>query len=905
MDSLLLVRPDTGNASSGSARLINQSETTTWDYTDYSELSSKCHGQNEMIVLVDCRDPDSSEITMLATQFYDSSTSIWYTSDLEYLFQLEHPDDLDGMTKFASEVIEGLAGLDQDLLNQICLLTREQAAEIRLSCFVHELYRRFDPLNVPAAGQLDAANYMPDQRISNAPARQEVQPDILEQVLSARRSMAEAFEQYEERPQQIAMAQAVESSLEESRPLIIEAGTGVGKSLAYLLPLAIYSARTGNLCLVSTNTLNLQQQLINQDVPRLEQILDVLELKITLLKGREHYLCVKRLQDTWLSASPAQRRRFTKEKPLSFNSLLFLVRLLIQLYIGGGDLDDVPGPAQISQRNRQLICGSVDCNFHTCLGERCQYVRRCHFFRQRAEAQTSNIVITNHALVFSLFNPAADDADNIVTRSSAIVFDEAHNLENVITNQNTLEVTHHLPVDLGNSLLELLQYEGCRRRLELDPTAVQGDQGERLRRIQTGAAEVPNWIKISVEVRDQINRLLDQAADKGHVSFKDSNQLTPTTSTPGQYQVMELLGKLAERLNVVMERMRQLTAELFAAFCSEESDLFIDDDMFQMDCQSLNLQMLECTLALSNWRPQDPDAITWFNCNLTRSDPDWEYKAAPLKVGSIFQSLVSRKETVVLCSATLTVAGSFDYLQESLGFEPEHVGFCNWMVLDSPFDYQQQSLLLLASDLQSPTGSTRDNYLAQLEEVVTGVSGIFDRGILVLFNSYRDLNHIAERLALQVDPERILVQGVTATRAELSERFRTEGDKILLATRSFWEGFDVAGESLSCVVLAKLPFANFKDPIHAGRQRAIDADGGDSFKRYSLPLAVMQLKQGFGRLIRTSQDRGCVFLLDSRAGRASYGKVFLESLPNPRIYIGGYADCLESAGRFMSGEQEG
>jgi len=354
----------------------------------------------------------------------------------------------------------------------------------------------------------------------------------------------------------------------------------------------------------------------------------------------------------------------------------------------------------------------------------------------------------------------------------------------------------------------------------------------------------------------------------------------------------------------VMDRMRQLTAEMHSLFCREESELYIDDDMFHMDCQSLNLQMLECTLALSNWRPQDPEAITWFNCSLSRSDPDWDYKTAPLKVGSIFQALMSGLESVVLCSATLTVASSFDYLQESLGFQPEQVGFSNWLVLDSPFDYDEQSLLLLANDLAGPTGSSRDSYLGQLEEVVLGVSKIFDQGILVLFNSYRDLNHIAERLPFHISDDRILVQGVTGTRSELSERFRNEGNKILLATRSFWEGFDVAGENLSCVVLAKLPFANFKDPIHAGRQRAIDADGGDSFKRYSLPLAVMQLKQGFGRLIRTSTDRGCVFLLDSRVSRASYGKVFLESLPKPKTHIAGYLDCIDVASQFMSGDKE-
>jgi len=182
---------------------------------------------------------------------------------------------------------------------------------------------------------------------------------------------------------------------------------------------------------------------------------------------------------------------------------------------------------------------------------------------------------------------------------------------------------------------------------------------------------------------------------------------------------------------------------------------------------------------------------------------------------------------------------------------------------------------------------------------VVGVSRLFSRGVLVLFNSWRDLTHLAERLPEKIDAERILAQGTSGSREQIADRFRREGDKVLLATRSFWEGFDVAGEALTCVVLAKLPFANFKDPIHAGRQRAIEAEGGDSFRQYSLPLAAMQLKQGFGRLIRSTQDYGCVFLLDSRAARANYGRVFLDSLPSPQLVTGSYQECLDAAREFM------
>jgi len=581
-------------------------------------------------------------------------------------------------------------------------------------------------------------------------------------------------------------------------------------------------------------------------------------------------------------------------------ALLLLFRLVLH-HAGNPDTDfsSVPSPAGLRQQTRGRLLRSLDCRFQTCLGDRCEYKAQCRFFAQRAEALASNIVITNHALVFSLYNPMDADADNLVTRSSAIVFDEAHNLESAITNQNTLELSHVTPVDLGNRLLSVLETDAIRKRLALDPHSISETWREHFQQIRQLAGELPDLIKLSVEVREQVNRLIMQAADKGHIWLSTSSQLTPPTATSGQRQVLDLLAKLAARMHAVIDRWRMLASALREVFINEDSDLFIDDDYFQMELQSLSIDIIEASLALANWRPEDTESITWFNCTEQDGEPSWDYKTAPLDVGPVFQGLLNSTECVVLCSATLTVSDKFDYLQESLGFDPATVGQAHWLKLESPFDYQRQSRLLIATDLVPPTGATRDEYLVQLEQVVHGVGQIFGRGVLVLFNSYRDLNHIADRLSLLEDDDRLLVQGLSGTRAEIADRFRLSGDKVLLATRSFWEGFDVAGEALSCVVLAKLPFANFKDPIHAGRQRAIDAEGGDSFKRYSLPLAAMQLKQGFGRLIRTTTDRGCVFLLDSRVAHANYGKVFLESLPDPATFTGGYQDCLEQARRFM------
>lgn len=843
----------------------------------------------------------AASLRKLRAEWPAGSAAVWDSRDLAYLFGLPVAQNLVELEVLAKQALSLIQAIDDDLLAQLCLLVQEQAAQQRLGFLVDELYRRHDPLSIPAAGEVELARYFPPSRELGALSRQDLPSDLLERLFSARESLSRAFDTYEDRPQQLEMCQAVEQALSDGRPLVVEAGTGVGKSLAYLLPLAVHSAQSGQLCLISTNTLNLQQQLIEQDIPRLARILDTLELRITLLKGREHYLCLKRLKDTWLRANPSHRQRLMDGGLLSEAALLFLLRLLLQ-YAGEPDLDfsDIPSAAGLWQAKRQQLLHSIDCRFQTCLGDRCELKGHCHYFSRRAAAQSSHLVITNHALVFSLYDPTDSDADNVVSRAAVIVFDEAHNLQSVITNQKTLELSHQMPVELGNRLLEVLGHEALRKRLTLDPASVDEVWREKLGQIRSRAPEVGKWIKLGVEIREQVNQLLAQASEKGHLADAERVQLTPPTATGGQQRVLGLLAKLAARMHAVIEQMGALAAALKQVFGDEEGDLYVDDDSLLMELQSLSIDLAEAGSALANWRPEDVEAITWFNCEFKDDEPAWEYKTAPLDVGPVFQGLMSAKECTVLCSATLTVAGRFDFLQESLGFDEATTGLTNWLRLSSPFDYKSQSRLYLATDLAAPTGPSRDSYLAQLEQVVAGVCGIFERGVLVLFNSYRDLNHIAERLPFHVDYDRILVQGFSGTRAEIAERFRTAGDKVLLATRSFWEGFDVAGEALSCVVLAKLPFANFKDPIHAGRQQAITAAGGDSFRSYSLPLAAMQLKQGFGRLVRTTTDKGCVFLLDSRAAKANYGKVFIQSLPDPTVVTGGYQECLEDAAAFMA-----
>lgn len=886
----------------GRAMWVGQGEETK--FGSASELAEIARKENDACLLVCGIMPDTAKAYDLVAAWPGSTDCLWFADDALGMFSIDAPGSLADLRAGWQQFEQCLAEVDDSLLSQCVKLAAESGEQARLGFLSIELLRRHDALSMPKPGDVGIAQYFPPEIEGGPPPRQEVPTDILEQVFEAKEKLKQAFTAYEERPQQIEMTYEVELALKENRPLIVEAGTGVGKSLAYLMPLAVYSAQTGKLCLVSTNTINLQQQLVDLDIPRLRQILDNLDLRITLLKGREHYLCLKRMEDLWLrnaGGAMQRRERFIQGK---FATAAFAIKLLIAMSgTQDGDLDTISGVKGLSQSERNATVRSIDCGFATCIGDRCEYKGKCHFFNTRNMANTSHIVIANHALVFALYNPDDENADSVVAKASVIVFDEAHNLESAITNQKTLEVDEEAPVELGNRLLGILQQETCRKRMGLNPGSVGETVSEKLEALQARSLEVPGLVKLAAEIRAQVQKLLEQASNKNHLSTRFPNQLTPSTATDGQVQVMDLLEKLAQRFLAVINRYTEVQLLLLALFCNEDGDLYLDDVPWQMDVQSLGVELRDAGLALAGWKPRDEDEICWFNADLSGFDPSWDYKTAPLNVGPIFQSLIQTKECVILSSATLSTAGSFEYLQSSLGFSPAETGRARWLKLDSPFDYQKQALLLVATDMHRPTGATRDSYLGQLEEVVVGVCKVFKRGVLVLFNSYRDLQHIADAVDGQVDGARILVQGRSGSRSEIAHRFRDDGDKVLFATRSFWEGFDVSGSALSCVVLAKLPFANFKDPIHAGRQRAIKAAGGDSFRNYSLPLAAMQLKQGFGRLVRNTTDYGCVFLLDSRVANSNYGKVFLDSLPDPKTFMGGYGECIEQASAFM--EQQG
>lgn len=901
--AVLLLHFESRFSASGKAVLITEETRSEWPVRGREDAFDKVPANARPLVLISGLGADDYQLDLLLA-VSPKGLGYCFMDDLAYLFSLPIPEDIKELSTAWQYIEKALAEIADDLLAQLVELVAEYSEESRFGIFRHELEKRHDVLNLPRAGNVEMDPWYPAKQSGVSRERGNVPTDLLEKLYSARENMARAFKQYEERPQQQQMSEAVASALEDGKTLVVEAGTGVGKSLGYLLPLALHSARTGELCLVSTNTINLQQQLVEQDVPRLQQILGELQVNVSLLKGREHYLCIKRLQDTWLANNSGARQRREHALATGGNGLLFLLHMLISTHRdANGDMDSRRAPEQLRLADRIRIERSMDCSFRTCLGERCNYKGNCHYFTQRNRAQASNIVITNHALVFALFDPADDNADNIVSNSNVIVFDEAHNLESSITSQYTAEVGNELPVNLGNQLLEVLQNDALRRRLELPAESVAEGSRDMLIRIQRQTLQVPGWIKTGVSVVEQVNNLLSQASLKGHVDSDESTQLTPATATPNQTRVMELLGQLAQRLLPVVDRYQRLTADLNLLFANEEADLYINDEGLQMDLMDLRVSVEECRTALENWQPQNPEAIAWFNSDLSGVDPRWDYKTAPLHIGSRFQSLRKAKHSLVLCSATLTVADSFDYIRRSLGFDEEATNESEWLKLNSPFDYASQALLAIATNMKRPTGDTRDGYLLQLEEVILGVTEMIEGGTLVLFNSYRDLNQIAEKLSGSIDDKRLLVQGRSGSRTQIADTFRDGGSHVLLATRSFWEGFDVAGDALSCVILAKLPFANFKDPIHAGRQRHIESLGGDSFREYSLPLAAMQFKQGFGRLIRSSSDRGVVFLLDSRAASSNYGAVFISSLPGPRLVTGSYQSCLEQARSFMEEEQ--
>jgi ATP-dependent DNA helicase DinG len=637
--------------------------------------------------------------------------------------------------------------------------------------------------------------------------------------------LARTHPAYEFRRGQLQMAQAVEQALEEKRHLIVEAGTGTGKTLAYLMPVI----RSGKRVIISTGTKNLQEQLFYKDIPFLERALfgagedenSPRHLSVCYMKGRNNYLCRKKLYD--LTGQPVLSGLDEIEQYRAISAW--------EKTTSTGDRAEL---AELPETS--MLWHKLDARADACTGQKCSEYGRCFITEMRRRGMESDIIIVNHHLFFAdlaikLQAEGAPDA-GILPEAAAVIFDEAHELEDVAGNYFGISVSNLRVEDLARDVEASLQHN------KMMSASLSGALGSLRERSQFFFSLLPPGEgRFAFETRREF---LEENGDE----FLALNQAL--TRVAGE---LEGLPQKPEEVFNFVRRAQELQVQL--GFAMESDDR---NTVFWIERRGGR--------TYSPQKRRDAEKTGRQNVFL---------QATPIDVGPILREcLWSKLECAVLTSATLAVGGGFEYIRQRLGLEHARES-----VLPSHFDYESQALFYVPPDLPD---ARAPQFPALAAERIRRLLEITRGRAFVLFTSYAQMNDVYQRLLGELNFP-MLKQG-DAPKTALLEEFRLTPNAVLFATSSFWQGVDVQGEQLSCVIIDRLPFAVPSDPVVAARVKAIDADGGNAFLQYQVPAAVITLKQGFGRLIRSLHDRGLLVLLDNRILKKQYGRVFIESLPN-------------------------
>jgi len=682
---------------------------------------------------------------------------------------------------------------------------------------------------------------------------------------------AHHFEQFEYRPQQVEMLRSIAEALSEGRHLMVEAGTGTGKSMAYLIPAALWAVQNNDRVVISTNTINLQDQLINKDIPDLRRALGI-DLHAAVLKGRSNYMCPRRLES------------LRKHGPETADEMRVLGKVLVWLQgTHTGDRAELnlngPGDRQVWMR---ISAEDEGCTSETCLK---RTGGACPAYRARQAAQSAHILVVNHALLL------ADVAtgNRVLPDFSHLILDEAHHLEDATTNALSYHVTltdvERLLKQLGGPNSGLLGWTLSATQGSLAPSEY-AIVSHLVQRITDHAFHFQNTIH---QFFTGLNHFFSEQREGRPVnSYAQQERILPATRTQPNWSevesvwdeaqhslqpLLDLLGQLAQGIADIQKKLAEEDEELYSGLANQYRLL----DEFN---QNMNALVFEPAR----------DRIYWAETQANGYQPSLH--AAPLHIGEMMQRhLWQEKISVILTSATLTAAGEFNYLRGRLNAED-----ADELALGSPFDYESAALLYLINDIPEPTD--RNGHQRAVENGLIRLCRATGGRTLVLFTSYDQLKRTAQAISPVLARDEILVyeQGEGASAHTLLETFRTTERAVLLGTRSFWEGVDVPGEALSVLVIVKLPFDVPSDPIVAARSETFE----DPFNQYSLPEAILRFRQGFGRLIRTQFDRGVVAVFDRRILTKRYGRLFLDSLPTCTVKVAPLADLPRAAAQWLN-----
>jgi len=722
---------------------------------------------------------------------------------------------------------------------------------------------------------------------SHPEERAHLDPERLALLLKPGGAVPRTLPDYEYREEQCRMLEAVIRAFNEDKIALIEAGTGTGKSLAYLIPAIAWSLLNGERVVVSTNTINLQEQLIGKDLPMLKRI-EGLDCRAVLVKGRSNYICLRKL------ASAREERQLLSEGKAGDE--IDAIGKWSEKTLDGSlaDLGFIPRPD-----NWERLCAEAD----QCTRLHCRFYEGCFFYKARRAASAANLLVANHHLLMAdlaVRNKAESyEGPAVLPRFHRVVIDEAQHLEDVATEYLGFRLSKYALLKMlwrlqspRDSRRGLLPFIGVKLRMQEDCA-------------ELGALITDSLLPERLEFEGHIHAAFDRLASEllltslrqGNAEPPPSIRITAKTRDSALWretlcpvcdELIQRIESFSARLNEFLKAAKKIQGQAGKAL-----------DSARVEMTSMRCRAAEIAGGLRHFMEEGEEYCRWLELKKAkRGGVNIVLCSAPLDVSrGLREALYDRFGTIAMTSATMTVGAEFDYFTRRLGLDDLEAGRLECTLLPSPFDYRSQALIAAPRNIAEPDSP---GYETMLEDMIREATVISGGRAFVLFTSYRLLDRLYAKLMPQLDAGGMtpLRQG-GEHRTALLNRFRREKAAVLFATDSFWEGVDVKGEALECVIITRLPFRVPSEPIQQARVEAIQRAGGDAFLDYSVPQAVIKFRQGFGRLIRHRDDVGAVLILDARVRTRKYGALFLNSLPTSAIRDGNVRDTLSEMECFF------
>ena len=674
--------------------------------------------------------------------------------------------------------------------------------------------------------------------------------------------LAKEIKGFEYRQEQEEMAQYIQEAINEDRKIIVEAGTGTGKTLAYLIPAIKWAVTNKKKVIIATNTINLQEQLLLKDIPLAKSIIKE-EFSYVLVKGRNNYLCKRLFNELALG------------KSIDIETFSMEVREQIEYILKWGNKTKTGDKAELPFEVFPDVWELVQSTTELCLGKKCPYRKECFYMKTRMEKMEADILISNHHVFFADLNVRAEtDFDSeylILPRYDMVIFDEAHNIESVARSYFSVEVSK---ISFTRLLNRIYQRKNKRKKeksalIRVEDTIDEKDLEDSQQYIDllnTLKEEISILQNIGDEYFDEIRKIYETNTEAPIKKSLNNFEMTKSRFLENLREKKDIFQtKLADFLNLMM---------IFNNVIDEEKDKNPEVINFNNHLKMFKAY-IDSFKFINSF--EDDNYIYWLDINSKRTNV--VLTATPLNIAKKLSSvLFDNLDRLVFASATIVVNGNFDYFKKSLGLDEED---CIEAIIKSPFNYDEQMSVYIPSDIQD--SENINAFVSDASRFILDILLKTSGKAFILFTSYTMLNQIYYSISKKLKDKgfEVFLHG-DKPRSQLIKEFKEAENPILFGTTSFWEGVDVQGENLSNVIITKLPFLVPTDPVVSAISKKIEEDGGNSFTDFQLPEAIIKFKQGVGRLIRKKTDRGNIFILDNRTLKKRYGSLFINALPSQK-----------------------